>query len=83
MAGFLSGLLSSTDRSVDEVIVGGFLCQLTFQVLEIYDVMIAHHDFTPVSYAGAAATLLAATAGAVAGRDRISPNPPRPPQAGG
>jgi hypothetical protein len=81
MPGFFARLVSSGDRSVDEVIVGGLLSQLSFHGLAIYDVVAAHHDFSAVSYAGAASTILAATAAARAGRDRIAP--PAAPPAGG
>lgn len=71
--GFLSSLCSSDDRAVDSIIVAGTVCVLALIFFTGWDELYAKHEFSPVAFAGAAATIIGATAAAKAGRDKLAP----------
>lgn len=65
---FLTSLLSSDDRSVDSVIMGGLAALCFLFGLETWDVA-RGHDFQPLNFATASGALLAAIGGAKRLRD--------------
>jgi hypothetical protein len=74
----LGSLLSSTDHSVDEVVVGGLLALVVYCGISIGDV-VRGKDWSPVSYGGGVVAILGAMAGGVGARNKLS----GPAQGGG
>lgn len=83
MRWLLAKLVSSQDRSVDDLIVGGLFSLVVLDALSAYDVIALKHPFSAFGFASAAAAIIAATGGAIGGRDRLAmradPLPAAPP----
>jgi hypothetical protein len=67
----LGRLLSSEDRSVDELVAGGLLALLVYCGCAAYDLVALGHGFGAMGFAGGVSTILAALAGALGWRSRL------------
>jgi hypothetical protein len=68
----LARLVSSEDRSVDELVVGGLAALLVYCGATVYDLVALGNAFAPLGFAGGVSTILAAIAGALGWRDRLA-----------
>jgi len=67
--GFLRDLISNKEAGVDSVIVGGLLAMAVMCGLSIWDVIMAHHEFAALTFAGATTTIIGGIAGGKRWRD--------------
>lgn len=69
--GFFKSLISSSDASADSIIVAGLAAMIGLMVFQGYDVIVLQHPFSPISFAGGAAAIMAGIGGGKAARDRL------------
>ncbi len=70
---YLHSLFSSTDKSVDSIIVAGIGALFAMCAIQGYSVAIDHKEIHPLEFGGGCAAIIGAIGGGKAVRDRFSP----------
>ncbi len=82
MTGFISRLLSSSDKTADSIVFGGLVSLGGLIGIAAIDVIRNHHEFGPFVFGTGAGAILSAIGGGKTLRDRYSPqgSPPTLPE---
>lgn len=78
---FITRLVSNDEQGADSVIFSGLLAMIVMFLLSIWEVVVAHREFSMLIFAGASTTIMGGIAAGKRLRDGATPQAPSVPNS--